>query len=117
MLCKEELAEAIASEVANMMRATVFLVTILVFTPATVFAVPKQQPTTDFRLTTEQKLYSEKLLRIRLNQQTQKFNTVVKQALRETQEIEQFSRPYLIEFQRRNEDIQRRRDFIRIGGI
>jgi hypothetical protein len=117
LLCKEKLAEAIASEVANMMRATVLLVTILALTPATVLAQEKKQPTYDFTLTTEQKLYSEKLLRIRLNQQIQKFNTVVKQALRETQEVKQFSTPSLVEFQRRNEDIQRRRDFIRPGGI
>lgn len=106
-----------ASEVANIMRATVLLVTILAFTPATVLAQHKKHPTYDFTLTAEQKLYSQKLLRLRLNQQIQKFNTVVKQALRETQEIKQFSTPYLVEFQRRNGDIQRRRDFIRTGGI
>jgi ribosomal protein L3 len=96
------------------MRATVLLVTVLALTPATVLAQQEKQSTYDLTVTTEQKLYSEKLLRIRLNQQIQKFNTVVKQALRETQEIKQFSTPYLAEFQRRNEDIQRRRDFINI---
>lgn len=100
-----------------MMRATVLLVTVLALTPAPVLAQQEKQPTYNFTLTTGQKLESEKLLRIRLNQQIQKFNTVVKQALRETQEIKQFSTPYLVEFQRRNEDIQRRRDFIRPSGI
>ncbi|BAY43166.1 hypothetical protein SAMD00079811_07450 [Scytonema sp. HK-05] len=100
-----------------MMRATVLLVTLLVFTPATVLAQQEKQSTHYLTVTTGQKLESEKLLRIRVNQQIQKFNTVVKQALRETQEIKQFSTPYLVEFQRRNEDIQRRRDFIRPSGI
>jgi hypothetical protein len=101
----------------NIMRTTVLLVTILALTPATVLAQEKKPLTSDFTLTSEQKLYSEKLLRIRLNQQIHNFNTVVKQSLRETKEIKQFSTPYLVEFQGRNEDIQRRRDFIRPGGI
>jgi hypothetical protein len=116
LLCKEELAEAIASEVANMIRATVFLVTILALTPAPVSAQQEKQSTYDLTITTEQKLESEKLLRIRLNQQIQKFNTEVEQALREAQEIKQFSTPYLLEFERRNQDLQRRRDFIRPSG-
>ncbi len=117
MLCKEELAEAIASEVANMIRATVLLVTVLALTPATVLAQQTKQSTYYLTVTTGQKLESEKLLRIRVNQAIQKFNTEVEQALRETQEIKQFSTPYLVEFQRRNQDIQRRRDFLRPGGI
>ena len=100
-----------------MIRATVLLVTVLALTPASVLAQQEKQSNYDFTLTTEQKLYSEKLLRIRINQGIQKFNTVVKQALRETQESKQFSTPYLVEFQRRNEDIQRRRDFLRPGGL
>ncbi len=100
-----------------MMRATVLLVTVLALTPATVLAQQTKQSTYYLTVTTGQKLESEKLLRIRLNQAIQKFNTEVEQALRETQEIKQFSTPYLVEFQRRNQDIQRRRDFLRPGGI
>jgi len=97
-----------------MMRATVLLVTVLALTPAPVLAQQEKQSTHDLTVTTWQKLDSEKLLRIRLNQQIQKFNTDVEQALRETQEIKQFSTPFLGEFQRRNQDIQRRPDFPRL---
>jgi ribosomal protein L3 len=114
LLCKEELAEAIASEVANMIRATVLLVTVIAFTPATVLAQEEKQSTDDLTVTTGQKLDSEKLLRIRINQAIQKFNTDVEQALRETQKLKQFSTPYLVEFQRRNQDIQRRPDIPRL---
>lgn len=117
MLCKEELAEAIASEVANMMRATVLLVTVLALTPAPVLAQQQNQSTHDLTVRTGQKLDSEKLLRIRLNQQIQKFNTDVEQELRKTQQLKQFSTPFLGEFRRRNEDIQRRPDIPRPGGI
>ncbi|MBW4633024.1 MAG: DUF4006 family protein [Iphinoe sp. HA4291-MV1] len=97
-----------------MMIATVLLVTILALTPTSVLAQQEKQSTYDFTVTTGQKLDSEKLLRIRLKQQIQKFNTNVEQALRETQELKQFSTPYLVEFQRRNEDIQHRPDVPRL---
>lgn len=99
------------------MRAIVLLVTVLALTSAPVLAQQEKQSTYDLTVRTVQKLESEKLLRIPLNQQIQKFNTDIEQVLRETQQIKQFSTPFLGEFRRRNEDIQRRPDIPRPGGI
>ncbi|MBR8840349.1 MAG: hypothetical protein DSM106950_41765 [Stigonema ocellatum SAG 48.90 = DSM 106950] len=89
--------------------SSLLLVSILAFTPATALA---QQEQRIYRLSiiNEQKAESEVLLHLRIHQQVRKFNTDVEQAISQTRAIKQFSRPYIDEFQRRNEQIQNQPD-------
>ncbi|BAY42703.1 hypothetical protein NIES4073_14120 [Kalymmatonema gypsitolerans NIES-4073] len=90
--------------VARMRVAAVLFAMSLALTPATVLAQPKTTGSDQ-----------EKILRTRINQQIQSFNVNLKDELKETQDLKRFSRPYTLEFQRRNEQMQHRRDIFNLG--
>ncbi|MFQ4141196.1 hypothetical protein [Chlorogloeopsis sp. ULAP02] len=80
---------------------TVFLITVLVFIPVTALA-QQTQPSDRLSVTNRQKL----------EQNRKKLNADIKRIVKETQELERFSRPYLVEFQRRNEQMRHRPDAV-----
>ncbi|MBF2007448.1 MAG: hypothetical protein IGS49_18795 [Chlorogloeopsis fritschii C42_A2020_084] len=80
---------------------TVLLVIVLFFTPATALA-RQTQPSDRLSVTNRQKL----------DQNRKKLNADIERIVKETQELERFSRPYLVEFQRRNEQMQHRPDAV-----
>ncbi len=90
--------------------AILFLVTVLVLTPAAALAQTEKQLIHNPAVTTESELDPEKLLQLDTNQQIQKFNASIGLVLAQTRKLKQFSTPYEVEFQRRNEQIQRNRD-------
>ncbi|MCX7592273.1 MAG: hypothetical protein N2235_00660 [Fischerella sp.] len=94
--------------------STVLLVTLLFLTPTTALAQSEKQPTDNKVVTTGSKLDQERRLRLRVNQQTQKCNTDVVRVLRKTQQLKRSSRPYIVEFQRRIEQMQHRPDVPRL---
>ncbi|WP_026731579.1 hypothetical protein [Fischerella sp. PCC 9605] len=92
----------------------VLLVTLLFLTPATALAQPEKQSTYDKTVTTGSKLDQERRLRLRIKQQTHKSNTDIVRVLRKTRQLKRFSRPYIVEFQRRIEQMQHRPDVPRL---
>ena len=90
--------------------AILFLVTVLVLTPAAALAQTEKQLIHNPAVTTESELDPEKLLQLDTNQQIQKFNASIGLVLAQTRKLKRFSTPYEVEFQRRNEQIQRNRD-------
>ncbi|MFB2770150.1 hypothetical protein ACE1AT_12820 [Pelatocladus sp. BLCC-F211] len=89
--------------------AILLLVTCLVITPTSALAQMQHQPNYEPTITWP-KQDREKILRMRINQQIQTFNTNVEQVIKETRDIKQFSNPYLVEFPRRNERMQHHPD-------
>ncbi|MDM9385570.1 hypothetical protein QUB80_33480 [Chlorogloeopsis sp. ULAP01] len=81
--------------------ATVLLVIVLVYTPATALA-RQTQPSDRLSPTTRQKL----------DQNRKKFNADIERKVRETQALKRFSRRYLAEFERRNRQMQHRPDAV-----
>lgn len=90
--------------------ATLSLVTVLVLTSAPASAQPEKQQIHNLAVTTEQQLESEKLLQIYTYQQFLKFNVRLPRVLEETRTLKQFSTPYEVEFQKRNDLIRQNRD-------
>ncbi len=90
--------------------AILFLVTVLTITPAAALAQTEKQLIHNPAVTTESELDPEKLLQLDTNQQIQKFNASIGLVLALTRKLKRFSTPYEVEFQRRNEQIQRNRD-------
>ncbi|MEC4811754.1 MAG: hypothetical protein SAK29_00470 [Scytonema sp. PMC 1069.18] len=89
---------------------TLLLAWVLILTPVTVQAQQQEEQIYRLNITNGQKLEPQVLLQLRINQQVRQVNADIKRGLQEAREIKQFSEPYVTEFQRRNNRIQRRPD-------
>ncbi|MUG92308.1 hypothetical protein F7734_07495 [Scytonema sp. UIC 10036] len=88
--------------------SALLLAWVLIFTPATTLAQQQESQIYRLNISSEQKPEPEVRLKLRLNQQVRLLNADIEYRLGEAREIKQFSEPYIIEFQRRNNRIQQR---------